>query len=182
MKERKALNDFIELPKEVAAKVENGVVILTAGKNTEARKIGSKSMNAKVEGSKLLFTNEKDTKKERKLMGTLKAHLKNMIKGVTQGHVYQLKICSGHFPMSVAVAKDELVVKNYLGEKVPRTLKLNQRTKVKVEGDHIIVESSSKELAGQTAAAIETLTKRANYDRRIFQDGIYIINKDGEEV
>ncbi len=61
-------------------------------------------------------------------------------------------------------------------------MKLKEGVSIKVEGDMINVESIDKGLAGQTAADIEQLTRRTNYDTRIFQDGIYIINKDGKEI
>ena len=84
--------------------------------------------------------------------------------------------------MNVAVNKGEFVVKNFFGEKVPRVLKLKDNVAVKIEGDLVIVESVDKEAAGQCAASIETLTKRVNYDSRIFQDGIYLISKDDKEL
>ena len=46
-----------------------------------------------------------------------------------------------------------------------------------MEGNLIYVESCDKELAGQVAADIEQTTRRPGFDRRIFQDGIYIIEK-----
>jgi len=122
------------------------------------------------------------TKKEKKNIGAYNAHIKNMIKGLKEPYNYVLKICSGHFPMNVSVSNDEFIVKNFLGEKTPRVLKLKKKVKVKVEGDQVIVESADKELAGQTAAAIEKLCKITNRDPRIFQDGIWIISKAGKIV
>ena len=84
--------------------------------------------------------------------------------------------------MNVAIANNELVVKNFLGEKVPRTLILKSGAEVKVEGDLIVVESVSKEIAGQISSDIEQLTRRTGYDGRIFQDGIWIIVKDDKEI
>jgi large subunit ribosomal protein L6 len=116
------------------------------------------------------------------MMQTFKAHIKNLIRGVMEGHLYKLKICSGHFPMSVSVSGEEFIIKNFMGENVPRTLKLKENVSVKVEGDQVIVESIDKEKAGQTAADIEQLTRVTNKDLRIFQDGIYITFKDGKEI
>ena len=124
----------------------------------------------------------KFSKVKKKLINSYAAHVKNMIKGGLEGHKYMLKICSGHFPMNVSVNKNEFTVKNFLGEKVPRVLKLKEGATVKVEGDKIIVESASKETAGQISADIEQLTRRTRYDLRVFQDGIYITDKDGKEI
>ena len=55
-------------------------------------------------------------------------------------------------------------------------------TKVTITGTEITIESINKELAGQMAANIEQLTKRTDFDRRKFQDGIYIVTKDGQNI
>ena len=56
--------------------------------------------------------------------------------------------------------------------------------KVEVEPRRIIieVEGTDKELTSQQAASIEQLTRRPGYDKRVFQDGIYIIEKDGKRI
>jgi large subunit ribosomal protein L6 len=84
--------------------------------------------------------------------------------------------------MSVAVKDNEFIVKNFFGEKIPRIIKIKEGADVKVEGDIINVESPNKEIAGQVAADIEHLTKRANYDSRVFQDGIWITEKAGKKI
>ena len=48
--------------------------------------------------------------------------------------------------MNVNVAGNEFIIKNFIGEKVPRKLKLSPEVKVKVEGDFITVEGNNKEL------------------------------------
>ena len=72
--------------------------------------------------------------------------------------------------------------KNFLGEKSPRTLTLKKNVSIKIEGDLIAIESPNKELAGQMASDIELLTAKANRDLRVFQDGIYMIEKAGKKI
>lgn len=177
-----AIEAIIEIPGGVDAKLDDGVLTLKSAKNEASKKLTSEKIKLVLEGNKLKLTAKKSSKKEKKLIGSFKAHIKNLIDGIREPHAYKLKICSGHFPMNVSVAGNELIVKNFLGEKIPRKLKLKKGASVKVEGSEIAVESANKELAGQVAADIEQLTKRPNYDPRIFQDGIYIIIKDGKEV
>ena len=89
--------------------------------------------------------------------------------------------------LSTAYADDvlddrEVIVKNFFGERAPRILKLKSDVTAKVEGSEIIIESTNKEIAGQVAADIEQLTRITNKDKRIFQDGIYITEKDGKKI
>ena len=66
---------------------------------------------------------------------------------------------------------------NFLGEKKPRLARILGETKVKVSGNEVVVSGISKEDVGQTAANIEQVTKIKRFDPRIFQDGIYIVDK-----
>ena len=84
--------------------------------------------------------------------------------------------------MKITYKNNIVEVKNYMGETVPRTLTIKPGVDVVVKEPDITVTSVNKELAAFTAAAIEQITRRPNFDRRIFQDGIYIIHKDGVDI
>lgn len=181
-KQKKKLTGIIKIPEGIDVKIDKGIMIVKGSKGEAKREFRYKQVELHVDGDQIKISCKKSTKREKTIIGTLKAHAKNMIKGVDEPHKYMLKICSGHFPMGVSVNKNELVVNNFLGEKIPRILKLKEGVGVKIEGDIIVVVSIDRELAGQVAADIEQLTKRRNYDTRIFQDGIYITNKGGKEI
>jgi large subunit ribosomal protein L6 len=181
MKEKTELK--IEIPEGAEIKIDDSLVTVKGQKGEISRRLVSRKVKLKLEGKEVvIFSKALSTKREKAVAGTFRAHIKNMIKGVTEGHVYKLKICSGHFPMNIEVKNDEFIVKNFLGESIPRVLKLKKGIDVKIEGKDIILESTDKELAGQTASSIEELTKRPGFDKRIFQDGIYIYYKDGKEI
>jgi large subunit ribosomal protein L6 len=84
--------------------------------------------------------------------------------------------------MTVKVEGNQVIIHNYLGEKVPRKCGIVGNAKVTVNKDEIIVESVDKEAAGMTAGIIEKISQIRIHDRRIFQDGIYIIEKDGYKI
>jgi large subunit ribosomal protein L6 len=84
--------------------------------------------------------------------------------------------------MNISITGKQFTVKNFIGEKVPRVMELREGVEVKIEGSDIIISSPDKELAGQTAGAIELLCRRPGFDPRIFQQGIYIIEKAGKPV
>ena len=84
--------------------------------------------------------------------------------------------------MNVSLEKEKLIIKNFLGEKTPRTAKIPKGVELDINRDLITIKSVDKELAGQAAANLESATKITKRDRRVFQDGLYIINKNGREM
>ncbi len=172
----------VVLPDGATASVSGRVVTLKGPKGETSRKITATVLSVAVSGNKVLLESGSGSKKEKKLIESMRAHVVNMIRGVTEGHIYKMKVCFTHFPITVTVTGNQLLVKNFLGEKTPRKVELSSNVKVKAEGADITIESSDKEAAGKTAAAIEQATKRANYDTRVFGDGIYITLKDSKEI
>lgn len=176
------LRKEIELKDGVSARTQKELLSVK-GASGEIQKIFSNpKVKLSIEGNKIVVFAAKATKREKKIIGSFTAHLKNMVRGVQEPFVYKLKICSGHFPMNVTVAAGEVVIKNFLGESVPRKVSLLPGTEVKVSGNEITVTSIQKELAGQMAARIETLGRITNRDIRVFQDGCFITHKAGKGV
>lgn len=172
----------IELPDSVSVSINGQFLLVKGAKGEVKRRLKQRNVSIKIGNKKIVFESKSGTKEDKKMLGSLMAHTKNMIKGSLQNHAYILKICSFHFPMNVSVIGNKLIVKNFLGEKVPRVLQLKEGAEVKVDGDLIYVTSSNKEIAGQVSADIEQLMRRPGYDTRVFQDGCYIIVKDGKEL
>lgn len=172
----------VKVPEGAEAKVEKGTVTVKGKKGEVKRHFPNPKVSIEMKDGKIIILARKATKKEKMEVNTCAAHIANMMNGAMRGHMYRLKLCSGHFPITITLSGKDFIVKNFLGEKFPRVLKLKEGASVKVEGDIITVESCSKELAGQTAASIEGLTRISDKDRRVFQDGIYITEMDGEPV
>lgn len=174
------ITDAIELPEGVSAEIVKGIFKIKGPKGEIERKLLNPKIRTSLKDNKIFFEAKKPTKREKTLIGTFKAHIRNMIKGTKEGHIYKLRICSGHFPMNASISGDDFIVKNFFGEKIPRILKIKKGAEVKIDGNEVIVQSLDKDIAGQVAADIETLTKIKNRDLRIFQDGIYIIEKSSK--
>ncbi|MBI2175879.1 50S ribosomal protein L6 [Candidatus Woesearchaeota archaeon] len=175
-------SEEIALPSGVTATLSGRVLALKGSKGETSKEIKGPGVAIAVESGRIVLETGRDSKLEKKLLGSLRAHVVNMVAGVTEGHVYKLRICFTHFPITATVSGRKFIVKNFLGEKTPRQLELPEDVKARVEGADITIESASRESAGQTAASIEQLTRRANYDTRVFADGIYITMKDGRDV
>jgi len=127
----------------------------------------------------IVVSSPSDTRKYKRMFYTFRSHLRNMLDGAQNGFHYKLKICSGHFPMTVKVEGQQVVISNFLGEKIPRRARILPQVTVKVDKDTITITSADLEAAGQTAANIEKSTNVGTRDRRVFQDGCYIIEKPG---
>jgi large subunit ribosomal protein L6 len=118
-------------------------------------------------------------KREVALVGTALAHVRNMIRGVTSGYTYKLKIVYAHFPVTVKVNDKEkkLTIDNFTGEKTPRIAKIVGNAKVKVASDEIHVQGNNLSDVSQTAANIQDATRIPDKDQRVFLDGIYVFEK-----
>ena len=174
------LHEHIQAPQGVTISVSAGNTVLVMGPRGEVKRAffdPKITITGESEGASLRSVGRR---KEKTRMYSYVAHIKNMITGVLNLHEYTLKICSGHFPINVAMGANQLSVKNFLGEKTPRIVAVPAGVTVKVEGDKINVSSPDIELAGRVASSFEQLTRITNRDLRIFQDGIYIIKKSGE--
>lgn len=172
----------IELKEGVSAELVGGTLIIKGKQGEVKRNFTHPKVEIIIESGKIVLKATKATKRERTLVGSFAAHIKNMIKGVQEPFVYKLKICSGHFPMNVKISGQEVTIKNFIGESVPRKVILLPGTKVKIEGTEIVISGPDKELAGKNAGMIERLCRITNRDKRIFQDGCYITEKAGKKV
>lgn len=181
-KEKKVYDYEIDMPEGVSAEYKNGMLKLKGPNGEVSRKMLSRSADIKVEGQKMRLTSSITGKRAKKEMHTYRAHMNNMIRGVSEGHVYKLAIVSSHFPMTVSLKGNELTVKNYVGEKQLRVVKVPEGVKATVSSDSIVLESANKEVVGNFAGTLEKLLFRPNFDNRIFQDGMYITEKDGKKV
>ena len=171
----------VRVPDGVKLELRGDEVIVAAKGATLRRTLRHPKVSIAVEGQELRIRSELPSRREKAIVGTFAAHVRNMIVGVTSGFTYRMKIVYAHFPMKAAVKGNEFVVENFLGEKAPRRTAIIGETKVAVQGDQVVLTGPNVEDVGQTAANIEQMTKIRGFDPRVFQDGIYITSK-GEEA
>ena len=176
------LRKEVALPSGVHARLEGEIVHIKGPKGEARKEFRHPKVKLKIENDKLVLLVPQATKREKTILGSFWSHVKNMVQGVQDLHVYKLKICSGHFPMNVSLSGREFTIKNFLGETVPRKAIIPQGVEVTIAGTDITVSSPDKEAAGLAAAKIENLCRITNRDIRIFQDGCYITHKVGKAV
>jgi len=173
------LKDEIEIPEKVQVSIADGIVKVKGPQGEVSKKLSHPRIKVEKKGNHIVVSSELPRKREKALVGTYGAHIRNMLVGTTKGFEYKMKIVYAHFPIKASVKGDVFLIENFLGEKHPRKADILGSTKVVIKGDQVSVTSPNVEDAGQTAANIERGTKIKGFDPRVFQDGIYIIEKPG---
>ena len=167
----------VEVPEGVQVEVKGNIVTVRGELGTITRDFSHAPVSIRLENGRVVVEAVWPRKKEKALVGTIASHINNMIIGVTKGFTYKLKIVFSHFPISVEVDGDKVLIKNFTGERGVRIAKIVGDTKVRVEGDDVIVQGINIEDVGQTAANIEQATRVKEKDPRVFLDGIYIYER-----
>jgi large subunit ribosomal protein L6 len=179
---KKDLKRTVELPEGYTAVVSGDAVTIKGRGKEVTKKFDVGKVLLSVKSNKIDIEAKKATKRESRMMGTIEAHILNMVKGLNEEFVYKMEICNVHFPMNVKVDGNKVTIKSFLGEKVDRFAEILPNVKVEVKGSEIKITSHDREAAGQTAANIETASKVVGRDRRIFQDGIFMKEKCGRII
>lgn len=162
------------LPNGVSAKVESRIVTISGPLGELTRDFTHTRVDIALEDGKIILRAHWPRKADIALLRTVDAHIKNMIKGVTTGFTYRLKIAYSHFPVTVKVQGDRLIIENFTGERSPRVSRITPGCKVTVKGDDVTVQGIDLERVSQTAANIQEATKIKQKDPRVFLDGIYV--------
>jgi len=170
----------VELPQGLRFSADRDSVTISSGKKQVTRRFGYLGIAVEKAGDEVVISCVNPGKKEKALAHTYASHVRNMVKGVTEGFEYTMKVIYSHFPVKTRVQGNEFIIENFLGEKHPRRARISDNVQVKISGDRITVKGDDREKVGQTCANIEKATVVKNYDIRVFQDGIYITSKGGE--
>ena len=173
----------IVIPEGTNVTLSGTTVKVEGPKGTVERELWHPGVHSQIEqsdeGNEVVITTDTQRKKIRAIAGTYVSHIRNMITGVNEGFFYKLTMVHAHFPMQVALTKegDAVAISNFLGERKPRMAKVVRGVNVEIKGKEIVVSGINKEAVGQTAANIEQTTRIRGYDPRVFQDGIYLVDK-----
>lgn len=169
----------ITVPDGVTVEKKRNTVVVTGSKGSIERSFRAPSVTVAVSQGLVTVSTSSHRKKDLSLVGTIRSRITNMIHGVQEGYEYKLKIFYAHFPMNVSVDGDQVKIDNFLGEKYPRYARIVGDTEVSIRGDEVTVTGIDKEHVGQTAANLEQATRIRKKDPRVFQDGIYLFERDG---
>ena len=175
------IKHVIELSEGVGGSIDDGNVTISKDGTSISREFLHPRVSVSMNDGNLEVFCDLPRRKEKALAGTWAAHLRNMNKGVSEGFEYRLKAVYSHFPMTLKVEGSIMTINNLFGERVPRKAELPwtpAEVTVKVENKtDVVVTGADKEKVGQTSANIERACRIRGRDRRVFQDGVYIVEK-----
>ena len=140
------------LPKGVTVTPKAGTVGVKGPKGELAKALPS-GVSLKIEGSKLTVERADDSHENRAKHGLMRAHLANMVKGVTDGWVRELEINGVGYRAEVSGE----TVTMALGYSHPVVFKLPKSVGAKVDKNRLILSGADRDLLGQTAAKFREL-------------------------
>ncbi|TFH29265.1 MAG: 50S ribosomal protein L6 [Promethearchaeota archaeon] len=181
------IEEIYEIPQDVTFSM-TGKQVTVKGKQGSLTKDFShaKKIDILTEGKKVIFTAEFPRQNTVALVFTLKNLLHNMVVGVQKGYTYRMKIVYSHFPITVDPPKKgstEIHIKNFIGERASRVTHSIGDVVIKTNKDEVIVSGCDKEYVGQTCANIQKKCRIKDKDKRVFQDGVYVYQKElGDKI
>jgi large subunit ribosomal protein L6 len=169
----------VPLPAGVTVKLDGSTLMVKGPGGSSRRSFPSEvlSLKAGPAGAEIVLKLPPNRRAAQALLHTWESHVKNMGAGVTVGFEAKMKAVAAHFPMKVSVKESTLLIENFLGEKHPRSAPLVPGVHAQVDGEFVVLQGSDIEDVGQSCANIERATRIRDYDPRVFQDGIYIVER-----
>ncbi len=148
----------IPLPKGVTVLKQEGSYGVKGPKGELAKSLPV-GIQIEVGGDTIAVKRADDSRELRSKHGLVRAHLANMVKGVTEGWTRELEINGVGY--RAEVAGDALTMT--LGYSHPVVFKLPKGVSAKVEKTRITLTSSDRDLIGQTAANLRALRSPEPY-------------------
>ena len=167
----------VKIPDGVKVTLEGAQLSVKGPKGQLYRNMRFPQVNVSVEDGEVTIRTESKRKEITSMVGTLEAHTKNMCRGVTEGFEYRMKVVYSHFPIQLKLQGSRLEIANFLGEKKARYARIEANVTAKVANDEVVLTGIDREAVGTSAANIEHATHIRDRDPRVFQDGIYMVQR-----
>lgn len=171
------MEEIINVPSGISVSLKEGLLTVKGPRGSVSKKFLYEYARIELLNGNIKIYTTREKKSDASVIGTWRSIINSLFIGVTKGYVYTMKIVYAHFPVKVTAKGNEITLDNFLGEKSPRKLVLNENIKVNIKGDTVTLEGNDLEALGNAAARIERLSKIKGFDPRVFQDGIYIVKK-----
>ncbi len=166
----------VVLPKGVTLTQKAGQFIVKGPKGELTKPMPS-GVAIKAEGEKVVITRVDDSRENRARHGLVRAHLANMVKGVTQGWTRELEINGVGY--RAEVSGDSVTFA--LGYSHPIVFKLPKSISAKVDKNRLTLTSANKDELGQISAKIRELRPPEPYKGKgVKYEGEFIRRKAGK--
>jgi large subunit ribosomal protein L6 len=142
----------LPLPKGVTLAQKEGSVSVKGPKG-ELTKAVPTGVSIKLEADKITVLRVDDERQNRARHGLMRAHLANMVKGVTDGWTRELEINGVGYRAEVAGDTINMA----LGYSHPVVFKLPKGVTAKVDKNKVTLASADRDLVGQIAAKLREL-------------------------
>ena len=149
----------IQIPQGVTVSTADGILVVKGPKGELKRKLHPVITINIADDTATVSVKNTEEKMQRSMWGTFASHLKNMIQGATEGFKKQLEING----VGYRVAMQGTDLKVEAGYSHPVVYKIPEGLIASVEKNVITLESSDKELLGQTASEIRAIRKPEPY-------------------
>ena len=126
------ISESVNLGEGVSAEMKESVLTLSKAGKYVSRAFMLPKVKTELKGNELIFSCDSASKRELKIINSSISHLKNMISGLDKEFTYVLEACNVHFPMTLKIEKNILLINNFLGEKVPRRALINPVVKTEI--------------------------------------------------
>ena len=178
-----AIEKLIEVPENTTSTltpVREGKTVLIKGPKGElVRTFKRLRVQISLIDKKFIIQSFFGKKAEASMVGTIAGHLTNMIKGVTEGFTYEVRVITSHFPATVEIQEKLIFVKNLYGRRDPIRIPFDKSVNITVKGDMVTMTGIDIEKVSQTAARLAEATRlrgRRSKDPTVFQDGLYVVH------
>jgi len=167
----------VALPKGVTVTVANGQVAVKGGKGELKRGVPT-GVTIKVAGQELTVERADNSRDNRAKHGMMRAHIANMVKGVSDGWERKLEINGVGYRAEVSGQKLTMA----LGFSHPVNFELPKGVSAKVDKNTVILAGIDREVLGETAAKIREIRPPEPYKGKgVKYAGEYIFRKEGKK-
>ncbi len=173
----------VEIPKDIKVnmkQIRGGYTVEIEGpKGKIVKSFTRLNVQITLDDNKFTIASHFGKKTDAAMVGTIRGHLNNMIKGVQELYTYQVQIITSHFPATVEVQKSTILIKNLYGRRDPIKVPYDPSVNIKVKGEMVTLTGIDKEIVSQVAARLaesSRLRGRRSKDPTVFQDGLYVVN------
>ena len=165
------------LPEGVTAEVSAGAIGISGPKGTLQRKL-PRGLAVTTVADSLVVEKKKNTKDADALQGTIRAHILNMVSGVTQGWEKKLEIVGAGYRAEMKDGKLVLAI----GYSHPVQVAPPAGIEFEVDGtSKITIKGVNKQLVGQVAADVRKIRPPEPYKGKgIRYAGEYVRRKAGK--